>query len=776
MTANERLWSLAITVAVALLIFVLAGVRNSHPFIKIVLLSRFSALMAILQLAAAAAGLGAFSALEPLLRNVFILDSGWQLCHVTWMSLLLGTAILVTWRTIKINAPYRFIDLKEAIDRYSVEENLAVEPGQPGKSALGRLKSRVLFTMVHPQIAGPNLWGRRWLYFAAVSLPIPLTAMGLTFVDLQGASSNWLRTLGGLGAGFAGGVGIWVLVMLVTTLLQQLFLDRSVLDVGLFPFDYIRLIGHTRRLTFLDGIIGFLARQICRLGPGYAYQDTATGRWRWRPGHGQLGIFTAVLSSAYLGALLFVEMPGPNSWYSALLGLLTMILSICLLTTGAGFLLDFFRIPLVPTLLLVSFFTWWISGADSYYQVDQAAKSQPLKLEEVKFTTLQPPKKTLVVVTAAGGGIQAAAWTAQVLTGLDEIYGKEFSDSVGVVSAVSGGSVGAMFFLDRWDDLAYPGALQGIRDNAMHSSLEATAWGWAGWDSVRTFAPFLVPDYRDRGWAVEESWRRILANPKHSFATWARKARDGRFPIVVFNATAAENGKRMAIANVALPAPADRLAQGREEVKALEFFDCCEGCDVSVATAARLSATFPYVSPICRPSAPVKKPFHLADGGYVDNEGAVSALQWLRHLVDLRAALPAGTSFERVLFVRILPFPPQSQEDTFSRLGWLQMISGPIDTMMNVRTTSQVERNQIALEMNEEILKARKGQPELRVARFQFRATEGDRSQPPLSWRLSLAQKAAVGLAWKLMVDESKNGDHPDNPLRIIGDWFAAKQ
>ena len=58
------------------------------------------------------------------------------------------------------------------------------------------------------------------------------------------------------------------------------------------------------------------------------------------------------------------------------------------------------------------------------------------------------------MVTAAGGGIQAAAWTAQVLTGLDEIYGKEFSDSIGVVSSVSGGSVGAMFFLDRWDDLA----------------------------------------------------------------------------------------------------------------------------------------------------------------------------------------------------------------------------------------------------------------------------------------------------------------------------------
>ena len=328
-----------------------------------------------------------------------------------------------------------------------------------------------------------------------------------------------------------------------------------------------------------------------------------------------------------------------------------MMLALAVLTTGEAFLLDFFRIPLVPTLLAVSLFTWWISGADSYYPVKQPASLTPLKLEEVAFTRLQPPNKTLVVVTAAGGGIQAAAWTAQVLTGLEEFYGKEFGDSIGVISAVSGGSVGAMFFLDRWDDLAAPDACQKIRHNAMDSSLEATAWGWSGWDSVGTFAPFLVPNDRDRGWAIEQSWRLNQVHPADSLATWVKKARDGRFPIVVFNATATDNGKRMVMSNVALPEPNDKLRQGREAVKAIEFFKACEGFDISTATAARLSATFPYVSPICRPSAPVKEPFHLADGGYVDNEGMVSALEWLRHLVAFRAKQPAGSSFDRVLLV-----------------------------------------------------------------------------------------------------------------------------
>jgi hypothetical protein len=190
-------------------------------------------------------------------------------------------------------------------------------------------------------------------------------------------------------------------------------------------------------------------------------------------------------------------------------------------------------------------------------------------------------------------------------------------------------------------------------------------------------APFLVPNLRDRGRAIEESWRRILSNPNNSLAAWVNKARDGRFPIVVFNASAVDNGKRMVISNVAIPKPNDRLQQGREAVKAVEFLKSCEGFDLSIATSARLSATFPYVSPICRPSANVKEPFHLADGGYVDNEGMVSALEWLRHLAQLRNAHEPGTSFDRVLFVRIVPFPPEAHEDTFTRLGWLDMASGP---------------------------------------------------------------------------------------------------
>src|SRR5262249_24042526 len=66
------------------------------------------------------------------------------------------------------------------------------------------------------------------------------------------------------------------------------------------------------------------------------------------------------------------------------------------------------------------------------------------------------PQRTLVAVTAAGGGIQAAAWTARVLVGLHELYGDDFTRSICLLSAVSGGSVGALNYLDRWQRTGPP--------------------------------------------------------------------------------------------------------------------------------------------------------------------------------------------------------------------------------------------------------------------------------------------------------------------------------
>src|SRR5206468_4016372 len=113
----------------------------------------------------------------------------------------------------------------------------------------------------------------------------------------------------------------------------------------------------------------------------------------------------------------------------------------------------------------------------------------------------------VIAVAAAGGGIQAAAWTSQVLCGLRQEIGPDFEKSVLVISGTSGGSVGTMFYLRC---LESPSGSSEPALAARNSSLEATAWGLAHPDLRNAVLPIKLVSWSgdDRGWALERALRK----------------------------------------------------------------------------------------------------------------------------------------------------------------------------------------------------------------------------------------------------------------------------
>ena len=106
-----------------------------------------------------------------------------------------------------------------------------------------------------------------------------------------------------------------------------------------------------------------------------------------------------------------------------------------------------------------------------------------------------------------------------------------------------------------------------------------------------------------------------MVNPDLTLAQASQAFRDGRCPQVIMNSVCVENGKRFLFSS-------GEYTQGVDEADAdrFDFFGTFEGRDVPLVTAARMSATFPYVSPIARiDDEPENRSFHFADGGYFDN-------------------------------------------------------------------------------------------------------------------------------------------------------------
>ena len=278
-----------------------------------------------------------------------------------------------------------------------------------------------------------------------------------------------------------------------------------------------------------------------------------------------------------------------------------------------------------------------------------------------------------------------------------------------------------------------------------------------------------MPKTDDRGWRIENAWRSRLDFPDARLADWVARIKTGSMPIPVFNATVAETGQRLLSSPVVVRLPGTPLPSAASAQELLHLYQNVDPC---VSTAVRLSATFPFISPICRPLPGSASnwsediAYHFADGGYVDNEGMVTVIDWLTRLLDPVYFPQRAQVFDQVLFIRLMPFPNLPHADPAQPgKGWLYSTYGPIDALEHVRVASQAERNHIAVGLFAGLAKA----DQIRVGEARFTFDLPSNASPPLSWMLTATQKDDVERAWQEIV---KNRGLPNNPLHIVDQYF----
>jgi hypothetical protein len=202
-------------------------------------------------------------------------------------------------------------------------------------------------------------------------------------------------------------------------------------------------------------------------------------------------------------------------------------------------------------------------------------------------------------------------------------------------------------------------------------------------------------------------------------------------------------------------------------------FDLAHGDDtrggadgLHVATAARLSAAFPYVSPATTLGGNSGRRYHLVDGGYYDNYGLVVTSQWLddalsemygeqqnadppleidvviiRSLVDANADLVAPLDPQ-------VPDGARTYTPPSSRHGWAWQIVAPPTAFINGRTFGQwAGGNQVL-----RLLIAKWDKRSVTIVPHLF-DLPASALQPvcriePLSWKLTTPQRACISDGW----------------------------
>jgi hypothetical protein len=145
------------------------------------------------------------------------------------------------------------------------------------------------------------------------------------------------------------------------------------------------------------------------------------------------------------------------------------------------------------------------------------------------------------------------------------------------------------------------------------------------------------------------------------------------------------------------------------------------------------------------------KAFHIADGGYYDNHGVASAIDFLRDILpvyedDFRNGAAADESVQSgrkskptVILVQIRSGETKNASAK-PRRGYRYALTGPIDTLMKVRTASQISRNDVELKLLQDLWADR---VDIKTWVFNLGGVDA-----PLSWHLTEADTAAIEAGW----------------------------
>lgn len=333
--------------------------------------------------------------------------------------------------------------------------------------------------------------------------------------------------------------------------------------------------------------------------------------------------------------------------------------------------------------------------------------------------------------------------------------------------------MGALFYGAHFD--AGPAR---ARSEAIKPSLEQVAATFLGADIWRVVGgvPFVDQTF-DRGRALERSWQvrmqdgPLPADGGPTMRDWAELAgtrrSSGRFPAFVFNTTVVETGQPLAIATTAMPSRAlvNELKGQLSQSPIVEHFNSLyrladpkqgpRDAHLAMATAARMSSTFPYVSPAAAPQWPAQGPwaglprYHLVDGGYYDNFGLFALTQWLDDaLIEMsRRGLRMPPTVEVVVIRGETAERPPSGVTT----GWARQLSAPASAFVATRSYGQWAGGSSALKLLKDKWKS---QTEICDVAFAYPVqTLRDElpicADPPLSWQLTAANTRCLDAAWR---------------------------
>ncbi len=290
-------------------------------------------------------------------------------------------------------------------------------------------------------------------------------------------------------------------------------------------------------------------------------------------------------------------------------------------------------------------------------------------------------KPVMYLVNVSGGGNRSATFTMDVMQHLDSLTNGNFMRRTLMISGASGGMLGAAYFREMYYRRQQGEAIQlqdqQYVDNIARDLLNPLFSSFIARDITSPAQRFSFNGKRyikDRGYAFE---RKLDDNTNHflnkQLKDYLVPEQQAQIPVMFFNSTITRDGRRMMIGAQPVrfmmkpvsPSSATTVPNA-DIIDFVSLFKDMDPQGLSILSALRMNATFPYVLPnVWLPTTPV---IDVMDAGLRDNFGIETTLR----LVDVfKDWIIANTSKVVIIDIRDRVKDDWEVEEVPTVLSWL---------------------------------------------------------------------------------------------------------
>ena len=299
-----------------------------------------------------------------------------------------------------------------------------------------------------------------------------------------------------------------------------------------------------------------------------------------------------------------------------------------------------------------------IDSQHDYLNKDIDATIDILNKWKIKNTSLSEPgkKPKLVFINVSGGGLRSSLWTLFTLQYADSLLHGKLLSQTQLICGSSGGMVGAAYlrelYLLKQKEKIKSYYTSSYLTNISKDILNPIVFTVATSEWLFPLKSFSVDNNKyshDRGHAFELKLQQNTNNifKDHRLNDYKYPEENSYIPMMVFSPSIVNDGRKLLIS----PQGISYLTQNYKTQKTNfnQLYDAVEysrffkeqSADKTLFTSVlRMSATFPYISPVV--SLPSEPRIEIMDAGLRDNYGLETTLRFIRAFNDWIASNTSG--------------------------------------------------------------------------------------------------------------------------------------